>query len=165
MYPVLEAFYSGIRRVIIFLALIAGLAILVMIGVTLADIILRMFGTGITGAYDIVRIMGIIAISFSLPYVTAIKGHIAIEFFYHRFSRTGRIILDSSFRTISVLVFLLLAWRNILYGLLLLHSNQVMQTLPIPVFWIPWMISLSCLLMILTILYHLFHPCKELVKL
>lgn len=165
MYPVLESFYSGIRRVIIFLALIAGLAILVMIGVTLADIILRMFGTGITGAYDIVRIMGIIAISFSLPYVTAIKGHIAIEFFYHRFSRTGRIILDSSFRTISVLVFLLLAWRNILYGLLLLHSNQVMQTLPIPVFWIPWMISLSCLLMILTILYHLFHPGKELVKL
>lgn len=165
MNPVLEAFYSGIRRIIIVLALIAGLAILVMIGVTVTDVILRIFGTGITGAYDIVRIMGIIAISFSLPYVTAIKGHIAIEFFYHRFSRTGRIILDSSFRTISVLVFLLLAWRNILYGLLLLNSNQVMQTLPIPVFWIPWMISLSCVLMILTILYHLFHPGKELVKL
>ncbi len=165
MHPVLEAFYSGIRRTIILLALIAGLAVLVMIGVTVTDVILRIFGTGITGAYDIVRIMGIIAISFSLPYVTAIKGHIAIEFFYHRFSRTGRIILDSSFRTISVLVFLLLAWRNILYGLLLLHSNQVMQTLPIPVFWIPWMISLSCVLMILTILYHLFHPGKELVKL
>lgn len=165
MNPVLEAFYSGIRRIIIVLALIAGLAILVMIGVTVIDVILRIFGTGITGAYDIVRIMGIIAISFSLPYVTAIKGHIAIEFFYHRFSRTGRIILDSSFRTISVLVFLLLAWRNILYGLLLLNSNQVMQTLPIPVFWIPWMISLSCVLMILTILYHLFHPGKELVKL
>lgn len=165
MHPVLEAFYSGIRRTIVFLALIAGLAILVMIGVTVTDVILRIFGTGITGAYDIVRIMGVIAISFSLPYVTAIKGHIAIEFFYHRFSRTGRIILDSSFRTISVLVFLLLAWRNILYGLLLLHSNQVMQTLAIPVFWIPWMISLSCVLMILTILYHLFHPGKELVKL
>lgn len=165
MSSFLEAFYSGIRRIIIVLALIAGLAILVMIGVTVTDVILRIFGTGITGAYDIVRIMGIIAISFSLPYVTAIKGHIAIEFFYHRFSRTGRIILDSSFRTISVLVFLLLAWRNILYGLLLLNSNQVMQTLPIPVFWIPWMISLSCVLMILTILYHLFHPGKELVKL
>lgn len=165
MSSFLEAFYSGIRRIIIFLALLAGLAILVMIGVTVTDVILRMFGTGITGAYDIVRIMGIIAISFSLPYVTAIKGHIAIEFFYHRFSRTGRIVLDSSFRTISVLVFLLLAWRNILYGLLLLNSNQVMQTLPIPVFWIPWMISLSCVLMILTILYHLFHPGKELVKL
>lgn len=165
MSSFLEAFYSGIRRIIIFLALLAGLVILVMIGVTVTDVILRMFGTGITGAYDIVRIMGIIAISFSLPYVTAIKGHIAIEFFYHRFSRTGRIVLDSSFRTISILVFILLAWRNILYGMLLLHSNQVMQTLPIPVFWIPWMISLSCILMILTILYHLFHPGKELVKL
>ncbi len=161
----LEVFYAWLRLVIIVLAIIAGGAILVMIAVTVADVLLRIFGTGIVGAYDIVRIMGVIAITFSLPYVTAIKGHITIEFFYHRFSRTGRIILDSSFRTISVCVFLLLAWRNILYGIMLLKSNQVMQTLPIPVFWIPWMISLSCVLMILTIIYHIFHPGKELVKL
>ena len=165
MVPFRETFYAGIRRVIVFLAVIAGAAVLVMIAVTGVDILLRIFGTGIVGAYDIVRIMGVIAIAFSLPYVTAIKGHIAIEFFYHRFSRTGRIILDSSVRTVSVGVFLLLAWRNILYGIMLLQSNQVMQTLPIPVFWIPWMISLSCLLMILTIVYHIFHPGKELIKL
>jgi len=161
----LESLYAAIRAIIVFLAVIAGCAILVMIGVTVIDVILRIFGTGITGAYDIVRIMGVIAISFSLPYVTAIKGHIAIEFFYHRFSKPGRIILDTAFRTISVLVFLLLDWRNVLYGIMLLKSNQVMQTLPIPVFWIPWMISMSCILMIFTIMYHLFHPGKELVKL
>jgi len=165
MLRFLESFYAWIRLAITFLAVVAGGAVLVMIAVTSVDILLRLFGTGIVGAYDIVRIMGVIAIAFSLPYVTAIKGHIAIEFFYHRFSRTGRVILDSSFRTISVGVFLLLAWRNILYGIMLLRSNQVMQTLPIPVFWIPWMISLSCVLMILTITYHIFHPGKELIKL
>ncbi|HHU36356.1 MAG TPA: TRAP transporter small permease [Treponema sp.] len=165
MHKLLDRFYVVVRTLIITLAVVAGVSIIVMILVTVFDVFLRIFGEGITGAYDIVRIMGVVAISCSLPYVTAIKGHIAIEFFYQRFSRMGRIILDSFFRTLSVIVFLVLAWSCILYGKMLLLSGQVMQTLPIPVFWIPWMISLSCLLMTLTIIYHLFHPGKELVKL
>ncbi len=165
MNAITERLYNPVRKIILALAMLAGLAILAMIAVTAVDIGLRLFKGALRGAYDIVRVGAVIAISCSLPYVTAIKGHIAIEFFYHRFSPKGRLVLDSSFRIISLALFAVLCIRSALYGNMLLASAQVMPTLSIPVFWIPWLISLCFALIFLTVLYHLLHPGKELIKL
>jgi TRAP-type C4-dicarboxylate transport system permease small subunit len=146
------------------LAIAAGAAILLMIGVTLTDIILRIFKTGIQGAYDIVRIAGVISISCALPYLTAVKGHIAIEFLYQHFSRIGRIILDSLFRLISIGLFGFLVVYGIKHGISLKESGQMMMTLKVPVFWIPFVISFNSLLMMIIIFYHLIHPGKEMIK-
>ncbi len=159
-----EKFYNPVRAVIRVSAIAAGLAVLVMIGITVADIVLRIFGKGITGAYDVVRICGLISISCGLPYLTAVKGHIAIEFLYQRFSRNGRIALDGLFRIIAAALFGFLAYRFITYGLSLKESGQVMATLRIPVFWMPFVISFNCLLMAIIIIYHLHNPGKEMIE-
>lgn len=162
--PFVDSFFSPVRKTVLLFAIIAGLAVFGMIVVTVIDVILRIFRMGIPGAYDIVQLCSLIAISCALPYVTAVKGHIAIEFFYHRFSKKGRFLLDSFFRILSMLLFALLSYRTILYGLQLHASGQVMPTINIPVFWMPWLISLSCILVFLTILYHLLNPGKEMIK-
>jgi len=159
-----EYLWRPLRKVILFLALISGLAALAMIVITVTDIALRIGNSGITGAYDMVRIAAVISIVCSIPYVTAIKGHIAIEFFYHRFSRPGRLVLDTGFRLISLLLFALLIYHSILYGLMLKASSQVMPTLSIPVFWIPWLIASCFVLVCFTVVYHILHPGKELIK-
>lgn len=156
--------FKVIRTVIRVSAVIAGIAVLVMIGVTVTDVVLRLFKKGITGAYDIVRICGLISIACGLPYLTAVKGHIAIEFFYQRFSRIGRVILDSFFRAIAFALFGFLAYRCVTYGLALKASGQVMLTLRVPVFWMPFLISFDCVLMVIIILYHMLHPGKEMIK-
>jgi len=157
-------FFGAVRRIINIFALLAGLSIFVMIGVTVIDVILRIFKTGIIGAYDIIRVAGVMAIACALPYVTAVKGHTAIEFFYQKFGRLGRIILDSIFRTITLGLFGFLSYQNIMHGISLLSSREVMPTLKIPIFWIPWLISFVCILMVIIIFYHLLHPGKEFVK-
>ena len=159
-----ERFFNIVRKIILFFTYLSGASVFLMIVVTAADVFLRIFSIGITGAYDIVRIAGVIAITCALPYVTAVKGHIAIEFFYHNFSRAGRIILDSLFRIITLVLFSIIIYRNFLYSLSLYSSGQVMPTLRIPVFWIPLMIGLSFILVCLTVFYHLIHPGKEMIK-
>ena len=159
-----QPFFRGIRVLVRALALVAGLAILLMIGVTVTDIILRIFKTGIKGAYDIVRIAGVISVSCALPYITAVKGHIAIEFLYQHFSKIGRTVLDSLFRIITIGLFGALVYFSVKYGLSFLASGQVMPTLKIPVFWIPFLISVNCILMIIIIFYHLIHPGKAMIK-
>ncbi|MBN1685046.1 MAG: TRAP transporter small permease [Spirochaetales bacterium] len=159
-----EAAFDIIRRVIYVLALVAGLAVLVMIGVTMTDVVLRIFNIGIVGAYDIVRIAGVIAISCGLPYVTAVKGHIAIEFFYQNLNRAGRIAVDTLFRLSALTLFGLLIYKNIDYGLSLLASGEVMPTTQIPVFWIPFLISFNLVLVLLAVFYHLIRPGKEMIK-
>jgi len=159
-----ERFFNGVRAVIRVSALVAGFAILAMIGVTVTDVVLRLFRSGITGAYDIVRILGLGSVACGLPYLTAVKGHIAIEFLYQRFSRKGRVAFDSAFRTITLALFGFIAYRCVTYGLSLKASGEVMASLRIPVFWIPFLISLDSLLVIIITFYHMIHPGKEMIK-
>ncbi|MDR1931274.1 MAG: TRAP transporter small permease [Spirochaetales bacterium] len=159
-----EGFFNLVRAVILFFAFVSGAAIFVMIGVTVLDIFLRFFRSGITGAYDIVCLAGAVAVACALPYVTAVKGHIAIEFFYQKAGRTGRRILDSLFRLMLLTLFAFLAYRNIGYGLYLLSTGQVMLTLRVPIFWLPFLLSLIFALLLIVTFYHLIHPGKGMIK-
>jgi len=44
------------------------------------------------------------------------------------------------------------------------RSGTVSMTIRLPIFWVPWVLAGSCVLMVLITLYHLFHPGKELIK-
>ncbi len=160
----LDPFFGILRSVILVFAFVAGGAIFVMIVTTVIDIILRIFRSGIVGAYDVVRICGVVSITCGLPYITAVKGHIAIEFFYQRFSHRGRVLLDAFFRIIAIALFSFLFYKNIEYGISLHETGELMPTLGIAVFWIPFLISLNSLLVVLTIVYHLLHPGKEMIE-
>lgn len=159
----LEPFFRVVRRLIIVFALIAGTAVLVMMGITVADVVLRVFKVGIIGAYDIVCICAVVAIACALPYITAVKGHIAIEFFYRSFSRTGRRILDLVFRFVALVLFGFLVYQNIRYGLSLHAAGELMPTLKTPVFWMPLLIAFNAVLVFIVIVYHLLHPGEEMI--
>jgi TRAP-type C4-dicarboxylate transport system permease small subunit len=157
-------FFTLMGRLIVIFAYIAGISIILMILVTVFDVLLRIFNIGITGTYDLVRALGVISVAFALPYVTAVKGHIAIEYFYLKCGKIGRILLDTLFRVSSLIIFGILAYQTFLHGLSLLRTGELFSTLHMPVFWIPFTISFNCLLMMVVFIYHLLHPGKEYIK-
>jgi TRAP-type C4-dicarboxylate transport system permease small subunit len=160
----LEPFFAAVRRIILAFAFVSGAAVFVMIGVTAADVVLRMFKSGIFGAYDIIRMAGAVTVACALPYVTAVKGHIAIEFFYQKFSRRGRVFLDTVFRLVTLGIFGFMTVRTMMYGGELRASGQVMPTLKVPVFWIPVLIGVMFVLVLIVTVYHLLHPGREMIK-
>ena len=159
----LELFFTTVRKLIIGFALLAGTAVLGMMGVTVADVVLRVFKVGIVGAYDIVRVCGVVAISCALPYITAVKGHIAIEFLYRSFAPPGRRVLDFGFCLVALVLFAFLVYQNIRYGVSLYASGELMPTLRMPVFWMPGLIAFNALLVFIVILHHLLHPGQEMI--
>ncbi|MBN1697275.1 MAG: TRAP transporter small permease [Spirochaetales bacterium] len=155
---------SLLKKVVYILAAIAGCGIAAMIGITCCDVILRIFGSGLIGAFDLVRITFVVTIACGLPYVTSVKGHVAIEFFFHKLPEKGRVIVDTGIRILSVLLFGLLAWQSVQYGLSLFRSGEVTPTLQVPIFWLGFLICLDCVVVMFVILYHLFHPGKVLIE-
>lgn len=155
---------SALRRVVSSLGVVAGAAVVAMIVVTCIDVVGRRLGHPLKGTYDIIEILGAITIAGGLPYTTACKGHVAIEFFFQRLSRRGKILVDTVWRTIMVSMFVFLTWRFAQYGLEIKASGQGTSTMGWPVFWLPWWFSLCCGVMVLVILYHLTHPGKALMK-
>ena len=131
--------------------------------VTCADIILRVLRISISGAYDIVRIAAAMTIACGLPYTTAVKGHVAVEFFFHRLGRRGRVVADTLIRLATMVLFSLLTWQFVHYGIGLKKSGEVSMTLQLPVFWVPHVMAFSCAIVVLVTLYHLMHPGKALL--
>jgi TRAP-type C4-dicarboxylate transport system permease small subunit len=160
----IDLYHRALRAVVQALAYVAGASLMVMVLVTTADVILRKFGHSLTGAWDIVKIAAAITMAAALPYTTAIKGHVAIEYFFHKLGRRGRIVVDVIMRLAGMALFSLLAWGCVDYGNSLRARGEVSMTLQLPVFWVPYVLAASCVLVVLIKLYHLTHPGKSMIK-
>lgn len=155
---------QALRGVVQALAWVSGAGLMFMVLVTTADVILRKFGLSLTGAYDLVKIAAAISVAAALPYTTAIKGHVAIEYFFHKLGRRGRIVVDALMRFAGMALFGLLAWGCIDYGNSLRTKGEVSTTLQLPIFWVPYVLAFSCGLVVLIKIYHLAHPGKPMLK-
>jgi len=153
-----------LRRLVALLAGIAGLAVAAMIILTCVDVVGRRLGYPLKGAYDLVEVLGAITITGALPYTTACKGHVAIEFLPHKLSSRGRIVLSTLVALVFISVFAFLTWRFIQYGVELKANSQGMVTLRWPVFWLAHWMALCSAATILVLLYQMVHPDKELMK-
>lgn len=146
------------------LAGIAGVSLMIMVLVTSVDVVFRQFDLPITGAYDLVKIAAAVTVAAALPYTTAIKGHVAIEFFFHKLGRRGRMVVDALMRSGSMALFGLLAWGCVDYGRSLRATGEVSMTLQLPIFWVPYVLAVSCALVVLIKLHHLTHPGRPMIK-
>jgi TRAP-type C4-dicarboxylate transport system permease small subunit len=131
---------------------------------TCMDVVGRFFGSPLHGTYDMVKLLGALGISLGLPYTTAVKGHVAVEFFFQNFARPVRLVLDVINRMLVVLLFGVLCFRSVQYGVSLAKAGEVTPTMEIPVFWIPYVLAFSCAIVVLVVLYNLIHPGKVMIK-
>ena len=146
------------------LAVAGGLAVAGLIVVTVADVVGRQFGYPVKGAYDLVRVLGAIAMACALPLTKAVKGHIAIEYFFQKLGTRGRAVTDTAMRLALLALFGLLAWQFILQGHTFLRSGEVTATLHMPMFWVPWLAALACLVTAGVTLWHLLHPGRSMIR-
>ena len=153
-----------VRTVVMVMAYIAGAAVCVMMVTTCADVVLHKLGSPLPGALDIVTLSGLICISCALPYTTAVKGHVAIEYFFHKLSRRGRIVIDTSWRLLAIVLFAFLCRRCVLYGNSMYNSGEVTLTLKVPMFWTLYVLAFSCGVVTLVIVHNMLHPNREMIK-
>jgi TRAP-type C4-dicarboxylate transport system permease small subunit len=160
---VVELYHRGLRSLVRFLGLVAGFGLVAMVLVTSTDVVLRIFRLSLKGAYDLTCIAAALTIAAALPYTTAIKGHVAIEYFFQKLGRHGRVVTDTLMRVLVMVLFGLLAWQCVRYGNSLKHSGTVSMTVQLPIFWVPYVLAVSCALVVLIKVYHLLHPGRSLI--
>ncbi|MFO7937135.1 MAG: TRAP transporter small permease [Kiritimatiellia bacterium] len=161
----LNWFWSGAVILVRVMTFLSCAALIVMALITCVDIVLRIMHVPAKGAYDLVRLCGAVSVTCALPLTTAMKGHVAIEYFFHKLNRYGRIIVDSLMRGIVFLGLSFASWASFGYGMRFLSNGEVTSTIEVPVFWVPWLMSVSFALTALVVLFHLIYPGRELVRL
>ncbi|MBQ9344937.1 MAG: TRAP transporter small permease [Kiritimatiellae bacterium] len=153
-----------LRRVLLALALVGAAAVLAMMLVTVADVVGRQFGLPVPGAYDLVQVLGAIAILCALPLTTAVKGHIAIEYFFQKLARPGRAAVDGLLRLLLLALWIVLAVQFALKGELYRQSHELTATLHMPMFWALWLAAAASALTACVTLWHLLHPGRQMMR-
>ncbi len=162
--PIRHGYERLLRVLVLALAMLSGLGIVGMMAMTCADVIMRAFGKPIRGSYDVVCLLSVVALACALPYTTAVKGHVAVEYFFHKLPKTWRVAVDSVMRLLMIALFALLAEECVKYGLKLRQAGELMPTLHLPVYGVPWIIAFSCAVSALVVVYHLLLPGKVVIR-
>lgn len=94
------------------LAVVSGLVLLALIGLTFVDVVLRyIFAAPFLGAKDLLQMGMVLVISLAFPFTWRMGGHIVVDLIPDYGLKALTAARDLVVRLIGILIFALLAWR------------------------------------------------------
>jgi TRAP-type C4-dicarboxylate transport system permease small subunit len=125
-------FLNKVWKIVRLINVIGGCCLVLIMSITVADIILRVFRRPILGTYEIVAFSAAVVIGFSVPLTTWARGHVYTDFLIARSSQKTRNVINIFTRCLGIAVFFLIGWNMIAYGMDLRKVGEVSATLTIP---------------------------------
>jgi TRAP-type C4-dicarboxylate transport system permease small subunit len=138
--------FGSLRYVCNALNFIAGVALTVMMLLTVVDVLLRAGGFPFVGTFEIVSLLMGIVISFGIPQVSLDKGHVYMEFVIERLSLRNKNLLSTFTRILCIILFACIAYNMIKIGMRFHASGEVSPTIKIPFYPLPYAVSVCCFL-------------------
>jgi TRAP-type C4-dicarboxylate transport system permease small subunit len=140
---------NGLSRVF---NVIAGISLTFLMLLTVMDVILRALKRPIVGTYELVAFSGAVVIGFAVPLTSWLRGHIFVDFFILRFSQKVRNIFNITTRCLVIVLFFLIGWNLIKYGMDLQKSGEVSLTLQMPFYPFAYGVAVCCFVQCLVLI-------------
>jgi len=140
---------NGLSR---FFNVIAGISLTFLMLLTVMDVILRALKRPIVGTYELVAFSGAVVIGFAVPLTSWLRGHIFVDFFILRFSQKVRNIFNITTRCLVFVLFFLIGWNLIKYGMDLQKSGEVSLTLQMPFYPVAYGVAVCCFVQCLVLI-------------
>ena len=121
--------FAAMRAISRFLHGIAGVSLVFLMLLTIADVVLRACRRPLPGTYELVGFAGAVAIGFAMPLTSWMRGHVCVDSFLERLPKGGKLFFQVATRLLAAGLFLLLGWNLVRFGLDLRASGEVSPTL------------------------------------
>ena len=138
--------FKTLRFVSKLLNIIAGIAVTVMMLLTVADVLLRAGGHPIIGTYEIVSLLLALVIGFGIPQVSLDRGHVYMDFVLEKLSKRGKKVMHTITRLFCIIFFLPLGYNLFNVGARFHASGEVSATIKIPFYPVAYGVAVCCLL-------------------
>ena len=125
---------------------IAGIAVTVMMLLTVADVLLRAGGHPIIGTFEIVALLLALVIGFGIPQVSLDRGHVYMDFLLEKLSRKGKNVMNTFTRVLCLGFFAFIGINLFNVGARFHASGEVSATIKIPFYPVAYGVAICCLL-------------------
>jgi TRAP-type C4-dicarboxylate transport system permease small subunit len=140
----MTGFVRIVFRLSKFLNVIAGITLILMMLLTVADVFLRSFRKPIPGTYELVSLSLGVVISFSVPFTSWIRKQIYVDFLITKFPDKVIKAFNICTRLLGIWLFLMVGSYLIRMGNGLWKSGEVTLTLKMPFYPVAYAIGICC---------------------
>jgi len=148
-----------------FLKFIGAVAITAMMLLTVVDVVGRFFKYPIFGSVELIGFLATIIVAAALPYTYKVDGHVGVEILVRLLSKKKQLIIDLFTRTLSLVLFSLVAWQMFLYAKEIHKTGEVSMNLQFPIYYIIYLLAFGLLVFSITIIETIFEDIKQLKEL
>jgi TRAP-type C4-dicarboxylate transport system permease small subunit len=140
----MEGFLNAVKGMSRVFNFVAGVSLIFLMLLTVVDVVLRSFRSPVVGTYELVMFAGAVVIGFSTPLTSWLRAHIYVDFFILKFSPTVRNIFNVATRCLVTVLFFLIGWNLIKFGMDLQKSGEVSLTLQMPFYPVVYGVGVCC---------------------
>jgi TRAP-type C4-dicarboxylate transport system permease small subunit len=138
--------FNALKYVSKVLNSIAGIAVTVMMLMTVADVLLRAGGHPIIGTFEIVALLLALVIGFGIPQVSLDRGHVYMDFLLNKLSKRGKDVMNTFTRVLCLGLFAFIGGNLFNVGARFHASGEVSATIKIPFYPVAYGLAICCLL-------------------
>lgn len=140
----MRGFVKKVAEISGYLNVVAGVSLIMLMLLTIADVVLRGFNKPILGTYELVALAGAVVIGFSMPRTSLLRSHIYVDSLIVMFPRKVKNIFNIATRLLVIVLFFLIGWNLFKYGGDLQKSGEVSLTLQLPFYPVAYGIGVCC---------------------
>jgi TRAP-type C4-dicarboxylate transport system permease small subunit len=113
---------------------LAGVTLLSMFVITLAEVAMRAVWRPIPGTFELISLLGGAVAGLAVPHTSQTYGHITVDVLICMMPKKGQKIMNGITRLLVLLFFVFIAWSLISMGIDHSSSKEVTQTLRVPLY-------------------------------
>lgn len=140
---------------------VAGVAIASIVVLTVCDVVLRRFRMPIAFTYEVVVLLGAIAIGFSIPQTSLDKGHVVMDFMTEKVPERWQNVLHFITRCLGIGTFAVFAWRMFILANNFRRIGEVTPILQWPIYPVAYGVGACFVVECLVLLNDLLSKFRE----
>ena len=110
---------------------VGGAALLIMMGISCANMLLRPFGVPLKGAYELAGFLGALTIALPLGYAQITRSHISVDILAAKMSKRAQRIMYGISSFFSMIFFALVGWQVFIFATTIWKRSETSETLRI----------------------------------
>jgi TRAP-type C4-dicarboxylate transport system permease small subunit len=141
-----------------------ALALTLMMLITVVDVAGRFFKHPIFGSVELVGFLSVAVTAAALPHTYKVGGHVGVEIITRFLPRRVRLLLDLFTRTLTLILFSVVAWQMFVYAKDMQQAGEVSMNLEFPLHYIVLVLAVSLAFFSGTILQQIVSTVNQLRK-
>lgn len=146
------------------LNLVTVFMLMVVMILTWADVIGRLFRHPILGTYEITEVLFLVLSACALAYTQVRRGNIAVYFVVSKLPRRSQAVVSSITNLLSLVLFIVICWQSFLFAKHLWLSGEVSNVLLIPRYPFAYVLASGFAILSAVLLVDLLKSLAEAVR-